>query len=159
MSLAAWPDRVERVAAYLRAAGAEARVEEFADGTPTARSAADAVGATLAQIVKSLVVVCDGAPAIALVPGDRRGDLAKIAAALGGRHARVARADEVEAATGFPPGAVAPFPVPHPVVCDRAVMRHDVVWCGAGSDRHMVGVAPAELLRLSRAALADLARE
>jgi prolyl-tRNA editing enzyme YbaK/EbsC (Cys-tRNA(Pro) deacylase) len=150
---------VERVAAYLRAAGAEARVEEFAEGTPTAQAAAEAVGAKLPQIVKSLVVVSDGTPAIALVPGDRRGDTAKIAAALGARHARVGRPEEVEAATGFPPGAVAPFPVPHRVVCDRSLMHHEVVWCGAGSDRHMVGVAPAELLRLSRAELADITRE
>jgi prolyl-tRNA editing enzyme YbaK/EbsC (Cys-tRNA(Pro) deacylase) len=38
-------------------------------------------------------------------------------------------------------------------------MHHEVVWCGAGSDRHMVGVAAAELLRLSRAELADITRE
>ena len=50
-----WPEPVERVAAFLRAAGAEARVEEFRGGTPTARDAADAVGCELAQIVKSLL--------------------------------------------------------------------------------------------------------
>ncbi len=156
MSLRPWPDGVERVAAYLRAAGAEARIEEFAAGTPTAEAAADAVGCTLGQIVKSLVVLCDGQPAVALVPGDRRGDMSAAARALGGRHARVARPDEVEPVTGFPPGAVAPFPLLHRVLCDRSLLRHTVVWCGAGSDRHMVGLAPVELLRLSRAELAEV---
>jgi len=154
-----WPPSVERVAAYLRSAGAEARIEEFPTGTPTAQAAADAVGCTLAQIVKSLVVVCDGTPAVALVPGDRRGDMAKAARALGGRHARIARHDEVQPVTGFAPGAVAPFPLPHRVLCDASLLRHGVVWCGAGSDRHMVGLAPVELLRLSRGELADLLRE
>src|SRR5262245_33376159 len=39
-----WPEPVERVAAYLRAAGAEARLEEFAASTPTAEAAARAAG-------------------------------------------------------------------------------------------------------------------
>jgi prolyl-tRNA editing enzyme YbaK/EbsC (Cys-tRNA(Pro) deacylase) len=159
VTAAAWPPPVERVAVYLRSAGAEARIEEFRVGTPTAQAAADAIGCALAQIVKSLVVLCDGVPAIVLVPGDRRGDLVKAARALGGRHARVARADEVEPATGFAPGAVAPFPLPHRVLCERSLLRNAFVWCGAGSDRHMVGLAPVELLRLSRAELADLVRE
>ena len=55
-----WPDSVGRVSAFLRETGAEARIEEFAEGTPTAQAAADAVGCDLAQIVKSLVFLCDG---------------------------------------------------------------------------------------------------
>src|SRR5207249_3793960 len=76
-----WPEPVERVAAYLREAGAEARLEEFREGTPTATSAARAVGARTAQIVKSLVFDCGGRYVLALVPGDRRADPKKIAAA------------------------------------------------------------------------------
>ena len=93
--VAAWPEPVERVSSYLRDAGAEARIEEFAAGTPTAEAAAEAVGCTLDQIVKSLVLVCDGKPVVALVPGDRRADLPKIARAAGAETARIARAGEV----------------------------------------------------------------
>jgi len=60
-----------------------------------------AVGSSRAQIVKSLVFICDGRPTLALVPGDRRADELKVAAAAGARYARVARPDEVLAATGF----------------------------------------------------------
>ena len=148
-----WPPAVERVAAFLREARAEARVEEFPEGTPTALDAAEAVGCELAQIVKSLVVDCDGRPFVVLVPGDRRADLGKVAAAAGASRARVAGSAEVEAATGFAPGAVAPFPLPNveEVLIDQSLLGHDVVWVGAGSDRHMAGLAPTELLRLSRA--------
>ena len=75
-----WPEAVERVSSFLRDAGAEARLEQFSDGTPTAADAAAAVGCELDQIVKSLVLVCDDKPVVALVPGDRRGDPEKIAA-------------------------------------------------------------------------------
>src|SRR5881398_2745021 len=77
-----WPEAVEQVAGFLRDAGAEARVEEFATPTPTAQAAADAIGCELRQIVKSLLFECDdGRPVVALVPGDRRADAAKVAAA------------------------------------------------------------------------------
>ena len=49
---AAWPEPVERVAAYLREAGAEARLEELESATGTAEDAARAAGSPLAQIVK-----------------------------------------------------------------------------------------------------------
>jgi prolyl-tRNA editing enzyme YbaK/EbsC (Cys-tRNA(Pro) deacylase) len=151
--VAAWPEAVERVAGFLRESGAEVRVEEFPGGTPTAREAAEAVGCELAQIVKSLVFDCDGKAVVVLVPGDRRADRAKIARAVGSAKARVADPGAVERATGFPPGAVAPFPLPQVdrVLMDRLLLGQEIVWVGAGSDRHMAGLAPSELRRLARA--------
>ena len=107
-----WPEPVERVAAFLREAGAEVRLEEFRQETPTAEDAARAVGCELDQIVKSLVLACDGRFVLVMVPGNRRADAAKIASAAGCSRARAARREEVEAATGFAVGAVAPFPLP-----------------------------------------------
>lgn len=157
-----WPEPVERVAAFLRAAGAEARLEELAAETPTAEAAAEAIGCSLDQIVKSLVLVSDtGAYAVALVPGDRRADTEKIATAAGVGKVRVASAEEVEDATGFVPGAVAPFPLPRIsiVLADRTLLSRPVVWVGAGSTRHMARLSPAELVRLSRAETVDVVRE
>ena len=148
----AWPEPVERVTSYLREAGAEVRVEEFPEGTPTAQAAARAVGCDLAQIVKSLVFDCDGKWVVALVPGDRRADPAKIAAAAGAQRARIASPAEVLRATGFPAGAVAPFPLPEidRVLVDQSILGHGRVWIGAGSESHLAVLAPADLVRLSR---------
>lgn len=159
--VAAWPEPVERVSSFLRDAGADARIEEFSEGTPTAADAAAAVGCGLDQIVKSLVLVCDGRPVVALVPGDRRGDIAKVARAAGTASARVAKAEEVEQATGFAPGAVAPFPLPGvaTVLMERTLLRHPLVWAGAGSPKHMVGLAPLELARLARARPLDVVKD
>jgi prolyl-tRNA editing enzyme YbaK/EbsC (Cys-tRNA(Pro) deacylase) len=151
--MSSWPEPVERVAGFLRESGAEARLEEFPAGTPTAREAAEAVGCELGQIVKSLVFDCDGQPVVVLVPGDRRADRAKVAAAVGCSRARVAPPEQVERLTGFPPGAVAPFPLPgvERVLMERLLLLHLVVWVGAGSHTHMAGLAPNELRRLARA--------
>jgi prolyl-tRNA editing enzyme YbaK/EbsC (Cys-tRNA(Pro) deacylase) len=156
--VAAWPEPVQRVSSFLREAGADARIEEFSSGTPTAADAAAAVGCGLDQIVKSLVLIADGKPVLALVPGDRRGDPAKVAKATGSTTARIAKADEVTAATGFAPGAVAPFPLPavETVLIERTLLRHTLVWAGAGSSRHMIGLTPRELGRLARAHPLDI---
>jgi Cys-tRNA(Pro) deacylase len=153
-----WPEPVERVADILRRAAVEARVEEFPAGTPTAREAAQAVGCELSQIVKSLVLVCDGAYVLALVPGDRRADEAAVAAAVPAQHVRVARADEVVHATGFEPGGVAPFPqrAITQTLIDPSLLRHEVVWIGAGTSAHMASLPPADLQRLTGARAIDL---
>ena len=154
----AWPDEVERVAAFLRAAGVEARVEEFRAGTPTAEDAARAVGCELGQIVKSLVFECDGQALVVMVPGDRRADRAKIGAAAGCAKAKIAGPERVVEATGFEPGAVAPFPRRDVIAAliERTLLQHQAVWIGAGSPAHMAMLAPSDLQRLAGARTADL---
>jgi prolyl-tRNA editing enzyme YbaK/EbsC (Cys-tRNA(Pro) deacylase) len=157
----AWPEPVERVAAYLREAGAEARLEELESATATAEDAARAAGSPLAQIVKSIVVVCDDRAVMALVPGDRRADLEKIARAANATTARIATAAEVQDSTGFAPGAVAPFPLPNVelVLIDQGLLAHETVWIGAGSPSHLAALSPGDLVRLTRARPIDAVQE
>ena len=152
-----WPAAVERVATALRESRVEARVEEFSTPTPTAQAAADAVGCELGQIVKSLVFECDSRPVLVMVPGDRRADPAKIAAATGARRARVAGPAQVARATGFETGGVAPFPLARidTVLIEQTLLTHELVWIGAGSRRHMAVLASADLIRMTRARAVD----
>lgn len=161
MSGAPWPGPVERVAAFLRTAGAEARLEELEGDAATAQGAAEAVGCKLDQIVKSLLLLCDDDPVLVLVPGDRRVDARKVALAAGGRRARIARAEEVAAVTGFEPGGVAPFPQPRVmrVLVDERLLAHPLVWVGAGSARHLAALVPAELLRLTSGHAVDVSQD
>ena len=142
----------------LRAQAVDATIQEFTGGTPTAELAARAVGCGIEQIVKSLVFVCDGEYVLALVPGDRRADAAKIARLVGGHDVRIARAEEVVEATGFDPGGVAPFPR-HDVVAvlmERTLLQHQEIWIGAGTSAHMAKLSPADLQRLTGAQPTDL---
>jgi prolyl-tRNA editing enzyme YbaK/EbsC (Cys-tRNA(Pro) deacylase) len=155
------PEPVARIAAFLHEARTEARLEEFPDGTPTADAAARAVGCGLGAIVKSLVFRCDGRFVLVLVPGDKRADRGKVAVAAGCERVAVAGPDEVVRATGYPPGGVAPFAVPaiETVLVDRGLLVAETVWVGAGSDRHMVALAPTDLVRLSRGRAASVAAD
>ena len=131
------------------------RSQEFPEGTPTAEAAARAVGCRLDQIVKSLVFVCDGAYVLALVPGDRRADEERVAAAAERRgRSRGARRPRLLAATGFEPGAVAPFPLR---AVDEVLHRADAPPARPGLDRRGLrrrtwrALAPGELQRLTGA--------
>ena len=130
MATSAWPEAVQRVTSFLREARAEVRVEEFPEGTPTAKDAA-------------------------------RADSEKIARAAGSKFARIAGSDEVREATGFDPGAVAPFPLEHvdAIFVERTLLSQPVLWVGAGSERHMAALSPIELLRLSRARPMDVVEQ
>jgi Cys-tRNA(Pro) deacylase len=152
-----WPEPVERVSKALREAAVEAHIEQFDEGSGTARDAARAVGADLSQIVKSIVMVADGAYVLVLVPGDRRADEAAVARTLDAADVRVASAEEVMRATGFEPGGVAPFPqraVVHTLI-HKSLLAHEQVWVGAGTERHMASLSPPDLVKLARARVFD----
>ncbi len=152
------PEAVRRVADVLVGAGVEARLHEFLESTPTATAAARAIGCGPDQIVKSLIFVCDGDPALVMVSGSSRADDAKIAKAVGAKSVKIAKPAVVFDRTGFEVGGVAPFPLPNirTAICDRRLLGRDVVWAGAGSVRHMVALAPHDLVKLSSARAADV---
>jgi len=137
----------ERVRAFLEAHDLAGGLTEFEQSTKTAAQAAEAMGCELGQIVKSLVVVADGTPALALVAGDRRGDLDAIAAELGAGKVRMADADTVRAATGYAIGGVSPFDLPSEltVLVDDSLTRFDIVFPAAGTPSSMVRMRFAEL--------------
>jgi|GEM_PF-547847 len=132
---------VDRVRDYFAQRGLSIEVKELAASTRTAQLAADAVGAPLGSIVKSLVFVAsDDRTALALVAGDRRADAAKIARGVGAARARLANGAEVRARTTFAIGGVPP--VAHGIaldtLIDQTLLRFEIVWavrrsCGSKS--------------------------
>ena len=76
---------------------------------------------------------------------------------MGVPKAKIASPAQVEKATGFVAGAVAPFPLPQVdrVFVDRNLLSHKRVWIGAGSPSHMAEISSADLVRLSRAQVMD----
>ena len=152
-------EHARRVQAVLDAAGLGARVRELAEPVRTAQAAADAVGCTVAQIVKSLVFVrADGRAVLVVASGAHRVSEAKLAALLGGP-VTMAGPDQVRAATGFPIGGVAPVAHPRPLdtLIDQHLLSLDALWAAAGHPNSLFPLTPAELVRLTGGRVADLA--
>ncbi|HEX6208837.1 MAG TPA: YbaK/EbsC family protein [Actinomycetota bacterium] len=133
-------------------------VREFPEGTRTAADAARAIGCEIGQIVKSVVLMGDGVPVVALTSGANRADTAKIAAIVGA--ARVRKADAVEAreATGFAIGGTPPFSHPRTlrVLMDRDLLGYDEVWAAAGTPASVFPISPGDLVRAAGAEVVDL---
>ena len=151
----------ERVLAFLEAHGLADRIVQFDDrSTKTSQLAADAVGCELGQIVKSLVFVADGAPVLALVAGDRRGDAQAIADLVGAKTARFADAEAVRDATGYAIGGVSPFDLPEAltVLVDDSLARFETVYTAAGTPQSMVRMDRTALLELVGGHVARISR-
>jgi prolyl-tRNA editing enzyme YbaK/EbsC (Cys-tRNA(Pro) deacylase) len=144
--------------------GLSGRVVRLEENTRTAELAAQALGTAVGAIVKSLVVIADGRPSLAMVSGDRRADLAEVARLLGAAEARMARGAQVKEITGFAIGGVPPLledPAGErlPAIMDRQLGRYAEVWAAAGSPYAVFPIAPSALERLTGATVADFTTE
>lgn len=150
---------VDRVRAAAREAGLEIRVTRFPEETRTAEDAARAIGCSVAQIVKSLVLVADGEPILALVSGANRVDMERLATAVGASEARRATGHEARAAGGYAIGGVPPFGHSQPltVLIDRDLLAHEELWAAAGLPDAVFPIAPDDLLRVSGGRVEELA--
>lgn len=133
-------------------------VTRFPATTRTAQDAAREIGCTVAEIVKSLVFLSDGAPVVVLCSGADRVDEAKLRDALGATVVRRATADEAKAATGYAIGGVPPFAhaAAVRVIVDRGLLSFKTVWAAAGLPDAVFPIAPGDLVRLSGATAADV---
>jgi prolyl-tRNA editing enzyme YbaK/EbsC (Cys-tRNA(Pro) deacylase) len=149
----------ERFVEQARARGVEVQVSTFPDGTRTAADAAASIGCTVAQIAKSIVLVADDRPVVAITAGDHRVDVQRVAAVLGAATVRMAQADEARDATGFAIGGVPPFGYPGAVTAlfDRDLLRHEVIYAAAGTPDAVFPIAPRRLAEVSGATVADFA--
>jgi prolyl-tRNA editing enzyme YbaK/EbsC (Cys-tRNA(Pro) deacylase) len=129
-------------------------VRELSESTRTAVEAADAVGCELGQIVKSVILVDGDEPLLCLCAGDRRVAIDRL-----GEDVRMARANEVRDITGYAIGGVPPLGHAQalPVLMDRGLFEHEIVWAAAGLPDAVFSVAPGRLQSAAAAEIADLA--
>lgn len=147
--------------AFVTQHGARARVRRLGQPTRTVDEAARALGVAPRSIVKSLVFRSDDAVTVlAVVRGDQRVDVQRLAQASGVSSPKLVPATEVEAITGYPAGATPP--VGHrtalPVYVDPAVLEEAVVFGGGGDEQSMLEIAPEELVHLARATVAPISQ-
>jgi len=146
--------------------GVSLDISVFPDSTHTAGDAARAVGAELAQIVKSLVFVStrdDGEleAIVCLISGADRVDLERLAAVVGRRDIRRASAREANELTGFSIGGIPPFGHSQRarVIMDPELGRYATVWAAAGLPTAVFPVSPATLRMLADAHVAPIAEQ
>ena len=151
----------QRVADAAERLGLRVEIREFPKGTRTAEDAANAIGVSVGQIVKSLVFTADGSPVVCLTSGSNRLDTTKLATAIGAKRVDRADADTARDATGFAVGGIPPFGHDSDIriYCDRDLLSYDVIWAAAGTPMAVFSVAPDDLVAACEAEVLDLKEE
>jgi Cys-tRNA(Pro)/Cys-tRNA(Cys) deacylase len=149
--------------AALAAAGVLFTLHPY-DHDPAAPSfgaeAAAALGLPREQVFKTLLVDTGSGLAVAVVPVAGSLDLKAVAAALGVKKVAMADPAAAERATGMVVGGISPVGQKRalPTVVDESVHLFDVVYVSGGRRGLDVGLSPDDLVRLTAASVADIAR-
>ncbi|QKV78347.1 Cys-tRNA(Pro) deacylase [Amycolatopsis sp. Hca4] len=133
------------------------------DHDPRAESygleAVEALGLDRARVFKTLVAEVDGKLTVGVVPVTGQLDLKALAAAAGGKKAKMADPAAAQRATGYVLGGISPLGHRSrlPVVIDETASKFETVFCSAGRRGLEVELAPEELIRLTGAVVAPIA--
>ena len=120
--------------------------------------ASDALGIPPERVFKTLVAEVDGTLTVGVVPVTGQLDLKALAAAAGGRKARMAAPEAAERATGYVVGGISPLGQRKrmPVVIDSAALGFATVFCSGGRRGLEIELAPGDLVRAADALVADI---
>ncbi|WP_433275672.1 Cys-tRNA(Pro) deacylase [Pseudonocardia xinjiangensis] len=139
----------------------EHRLHSYTHGSGQAYGpeAAELLGLDPARVFKTLVADVDGALTVGIVPVLAMLDLKALAAAVGGKRAKMADVALAERATGYVAGGISPLGQRKrlPAVLDASAEQLDTMFCSAGRRGLEVELAPADLVRLTGARFAPIA--
>lgn len=134
------------------------------DHDPAAASyggeAAEALGIAPDRVFKTLVADVDGTLTVGVVPVAGQLDLKALAAAVGGKRAAMADPAAAERSSGYVRGGISPLGQRRPLrtVVDASALGHPTVYVSAGRRGLEVELAPADLVALTGARTAAIAR-
>jgi prolyl-tRNA editing enzyme YbaK/EbsC (Cys-tRNA(Pro) deacylase) len=149
----------DKVRAVLETHGLE--LIEFEPGsTPTAPTAARALGVRVGQIAKSMLFVGrDRRCYLVVCPGDRKVSSSKLKKVVGVK-ARMGSPEETLEATGFLPGGVCPFGVEGlEILVDDALRNYPAIYPAAGTDSSAVVMTFPQLAAVTGGRICDLTVE
>lgn len=150
------------VTRFLDQAGIDFDVLEHAH-TERATDEAAALGIESEEVAKTLVLVASGGNVRAVLAASERIDLHKVAATLGVGGKKVHLASEDDLAHDYPEfelGAVPPFGGRvDRVLVDEQLAGRDSVVVEAGAHNTSVRLKAADLVRVTKAQVADICRE
>jgi len=122
--------------------------------------AAQVLGLDPERVFKTLVTSIDGTLTVAVVPVTGHLDLKALAHAVGGKKAAMAEHAAAERATGYVVGGISPLGQRQQLrtVVDATAQGHSTIFVSGGRRGLDVDLAPADLVRLTGAVAASIAR-
>ncbi|HEX4443297.1 MAG TPA: Cys-tRNA(Pro) deacylase [Galbitalea sp.] len=139
--------------------------EHAYDHDPSNRSfgeeAASALDLDPEQVFKTLLIDVDGRLVVGIVPVTGRLDLGAIAAAVHGKRAALAEPATAERKTGYLVGGISPIgqKTALDTVLDETAELFETVFVSGGRRGFDIELSPADLIRITGATVAAIARD
>jgi len=151
-------EAVQKVQTWLNERNYDGSILFSRETIRTVDDASRVVGVPPEEILKSLVLLADGEPVLALMSGPNRIDLKKVKTFLGVRKVSMAKPEWVFEYSGFRVGGVPPVGyIDRPrALLDSDLFRFETVWAAAGSDHAFFPVSPDRLLEFTDGEAADI---
>jgi prolyl-tRNA editing enzyme YbaK/EbsC (Cys-tRNA(Pro) deacylase) len=128
--------------------------------TPTVESAAQAVGAKVEQIIKSILFVIDDQPVLAIACGISSINRRAIAELyqVGKKRVKLASPEKVLEISGYEVGAMPPFGHRQPLttLIDPRVLELTDAYAGGGAENALIRLNPQEIKRVTSAQTVDM---
>ena len=123
--------------------------------------AASVLGLDPEQVFKTLLVDVDGRLTVAIVPVTGKLDLGALASAVHGKRAVLADPTVAERKTGYLVGGISPIgqKTTLPTVLDETAELFDTVYVSGGKRGFDIELVPADLVAITAATVASIARE
>ena len=121
--------------------------------------AAEALGVNPAEVFKTLMALVDGKPVCAIAPSDHEIHLKRLAAAAGGKTAKMMPPPDAERMTGYRIGGISPFGQKRavPVFLDETALGHPLIFLNGGQRGLQVRLDPQDIIRTLKATPVALA--
>jgi Cys-tRNA(Pro)/Cys-tRNA(Cys) deacylase len=148
-----------RAIELLETAKVSFEVQDFAAVEFTAEEAADKLGFPISSVYKTLVAKGErSGVVVAIIPGDRELSLKKLAAALGDKRVEMVKPADLQRLTGYLKGGCSPLAQKkqYPTFLADTALNLPQISISAGLRGLQIIIAPADLIRLSGAKVADL---
>ncbi|BDZ63188.1 Cys-tRNA(Pro) deacylase [Agromyces mangrovi Wang et al. 2018] len=123
--------------------------------------AAEALGVEPERVFKTLLADVDGELVVGIVPVSGQLDLKALAAATGGKKARMADPAVAERRTGYVVGGISPIGqrTPAPTVLDESAILFEAILVSGGRRGLDLELAPDDLLAVTGGRYAAIARD
>lgn len=108
--------------------------------------AAEALGVEPCRVLKTLMAEVDGKAVCAIVPSDREINMKKLAAAFGGKTAKMMRPADAERLTGYRVGGISPFGQKKrvPTAIEETALTQSEVYINGGQRGLQIRIDPNE---------------
>ncbi len=150
---------MNKLQTYLNTHKISAKFYEFDKHTMTVEAASQQIGVEPSRIIKTLVLVGDEKkPLIAILTGDKKLNMNRLAKEANVKKIRLATPKEVQLYTGYEVGAVPPIAHKNliPVYIDQKVTTYNTVVAGGGERNRLIEINSADIIKYSKGKVVNI---